>query len=84
MMCFTDGVNVERLEVDCASWLAIFLRTYDHSMTPCHWFSNRNWLNNTETHIPIKTIFDSFLPMKRNWDWSVMGNWFCCKIDVQM
>ena len=44
---FPGGVEVQCLEVDCATWLAIFLGTYHHAVTPSDGLSDGDWFNDT-------------------------------------
>ena len=37
---FFGGMEVEGLEVDCSSGLAILHDVDDHTMTLCYWFAN--------------------------------------------
>ena len=47
MVGFPGGVEVQCLEVDGASRLAIFLGTYYHAVTPSDRLSNRDLFNYT-------------------------------------
>lgn len=45
---FTCGVKVKRLEVDCASRLAILLCAYNHAVAPCDRLSHRDWFKHAQ------------------------------------
>ena len=67
MMCFSGGVEVEGLEVDCSSGCAVLFGTDDHAMAPCEWFSNWDGFENPQSHISVQAGFDGVLPVEGYW-----------------
>ena len=35
MVCFSGGMDVEGLEVDCSLWCSVLFGADDHAMAPC-------------------------------------------------
>ena len=54
MVCLASGVLVEGLEVDGAARLSVFLRTHNHAVTPCYWFTYGYRFNDTKEDIAIE------------------------------
>jgi len=48
VVCLTCGVKVKRLEVDCASRLAVLLCTDDHAVAPCDRLSYWDWFKHAQ------------------------------------
>ena len=67
-MCFSGGMAVEGLEVDCSSGCAILFGTDDHAMAPCHWFSNWDGFKNPQSSRPALTA-------SCQWRGTGMGEW---------
>ena len=74
VVCLPGGVLVQGLKVNCAPWFARLLWAYDHLVTPRYWGANRDWLDDAQADVLIKTCFDFVLPMDRDWDGGVVGN----------
>ena len=72
-MCFSGGMAVEGLEVDCSSGCAILFGTDDHAMAPCYWFSNWDGFKNPQSHISVQAGFDGILPVV--WVSGVRRDW---------
>ena len=53
MVCLASGVLIEVLEVDGAAWLSVYLRTHNHAVTPCYWFTYGYRFNDTNEDIAI-------------------------------
>ena len=53
MMCFSGGMDVERLKVNRPSGCAILFGAYDHSVAPCDWFSNWYGFEYSQSHISV-------------------------------
>ena len=50
-MCFSGGMDVEGLEVDCPSGRAILFGADDHSMAPRDRFSDWYGFKYTQSHV---------------------------------
>jgi len=70
-MCFSGGMAVKGLEVNCSSGCAILFGTDDHAVAPCYWFSNWDGFKNSQSHIPVQAGFDGLLPVRG----TGMGEW---------
>lgn len=81
VMGFTCGVEVKRLEINCAVGLAILFGTYDHAVAPCDGLSYRHRFKDTQRDVLVESCLDFFLPVEWYWYWSVMCNWFCCRVN---
>ena len=81
VMGFTCGVEVKRLEINCAVGLAILFGTYDHAVAPCDGLSYRHWFKDTQRDVLVESCLDFFLPVEWYWYWSVVCNWFCCRVN---
>ena len=53
MMCFSGGMDVERLEVDRPSGRAVLFGANDHAMAPCDQFSNWYGFKYSQSHVSV-------------------------------
>ncbi len=73
LVSFSITLSIQVLEIDCASWGAIFLRNNNHWATPCNWVANGNRGNDASFNISVKTFFDLHPPMVGNLNRGVSG-----------
>ena len=64
MVCFSGGMEVERLKVDRSSGCAILFGTNDHAMAPGYWFSYWDGFEYPQIHIFIQAGFNSILSVE--------------------
>ena len=57
-MCLSGGIIVECFQVNCSSWLDIFLGTDHHTRAPGYWFPHWDRLQNTQPDVSVKLLFD--------------------------
>ena len=70
MVCLSGGMEVvEGLEVDCSSGCAILFGTDDHAVAPCHWLTNWDRFEDSQSHVSVETSFDGILPVEGYWYW---------------
>ncbi len=46
-------------------------------MTPCHWFTHRDWFQYTQSHISVEAGLHIILSVDVYWDWGVVGDRLC-------
>ena len=63
MVCFSKAVLVKGLQIDDVPDFPIRFLHYNHTVTPCYGFSNRDWFNNAQLDITVLSSLNLLLPM---------------------
>ena len=73
-MCFSAGVFVKGLEVNCPSWFTILFGTDNHSVAPSGRGSCWYAFKYTKTNVSVQVFFHLFSEVKRDRDGLVVGH----------
>ena len=58
MIGLPGWMEAECFEVNSSTWFAILFGADYHAVTPCDWFTYRDWFDDAEVDILIKTSLD--------------------------
>ena len=84
MVCFSEALGVEALQIYRAPWISILLGNDDHESTPYDWHADGNRDDDTTPHKIVKVFLDNLLPVERDWNWAVAGIWLCIRFQVDV
>ena len=83
MVRFARCVAVERLKIHGSTGLTVLFGTHNHTVAPSDGFSDRDGFNDAQLYVAIETSLDFVVPVERDWDWLMVGNGLCIRIDEQ-
>ena len=84
VVCFPAAVLVQWHEVDSPPGRIVFLWDADHATAPGGGGPTGHLLQDANCHIPVKTGLNLLVPVERNRDGGVAGDWCHTLLDVDL